>query len=117
MKQRSSLIEGFFAPETGTHIFTTTNSTIHLSPKMLAKNFGLKVNGDAFLSMAKSIDFSVVRKEAAKQNTLEALLFGQSGLLNDDMDNSYFQELKQCDKDRSTDSIEWEFMRLLGDRQ
>lgn len=62
--------------------------------KMLAKNFGLKVNGDAFLSMAKSMDFSVVRKEAAKQNQLEALLFGQAGLLNKHIENSYFKELR-----------------------
>ena len=30
--------------------------------KMLAKNFGLKVNGEAFFSMANVIDFSVIRK-------------------------------------------------------
>ena len=51
--------------------------------KMLAKNFGLKVNGDAFLSMANSIDFSIVRKLQNNQTALEALFFGQSGLLED----------------------------------
>lgn len=63
--------------------------------KMLAKNFGLKVNGDAFLSLAQSVDFSIVRKLTTNQTQLEALLFGQSGLLNDDVQNAYFQNLEK----------------------
>lgn len=59
--------------------------------KMLLKNFGLKINGDAFLSLANSIDFSVVRKLQNNVLDLEALLFGQSNLLTDTniMDNYY----------------------------
>src|SRR5690606_28383266 len=34
---------------------------------LLAKNFGLKVNGDAFSSIAASIDFSIMRKIWNKQ--------------------------------------------------
>ncbi len=63
--------------------------------KMLAKNFGLKVNGDAFLSLAQSVDFSIVRKLGSNQTQLEALLFGQSALLNDDVQNAYFQNLEK----------------------
>lgn len=61
--------------------------------KMLAKNFGLKVNGDAFLSLASSLDFSIIRKSQSNQQTLETLLFGQAGLLNADIQNGYFQSL------------------------
>ncbi|WP_445957225.1 DUF2851 family protein [Yeosuana sp.] len=61
--------------------------------KMLAKNFGLKVNGDAFLSMANSLDFSVIRKSKSNQTNLEALLFGQAGLLQGDIQESYFIDL------------------------
>lgn len=61
--------------------------------KMLAKNFGLKVNGDAFLSLANSVDFSIIRKLQSNQQTLESLLFGQSGLLSDDIQNGYYQGL------------------------
>tara|TARA_R110000868_G_scaffold27798_2_gene105030 strand:+ start:3102 stop:4373 length:1272 start_codon:yes stop_codon:yes gene_type:complete len=61
--------------------------------KMLAKNFGLKVNGDAFLSMANSLDFSVIRKAKSNQTNLEALLFGQAGLLQGDIQESYFIDL------------------------
>lgn len=63
--------------------------------KMLAKNFGLKVNGDAFLSMANSVDFSMVRKLQNNKMALEALFFGQSGLLEDDVQEPYYLNLKQ----------------------
>ncbi|WP_299556143.1 DUF2851 family protein [Seonamhaeicola sp.] len=62
--------------------------------KMLTKNFGLKVNGESFLSLAKSVDFSIIRKIQSNQLTLEALLFGQAGLLDNDIEDSYFLSLK-----------------------
>ena len=61
--------------------------------KMLAKNFGLKVNGDAFLSVASSLDFSIIRKLQSNVQDLEALLFGQSGLLEENNQNPYCKEL------------------------
>ena len=60
---------------------------------MLAKNFGLKVNGEAFYSIAKSIDFSLVRKTQYTIQFLEALFFGQAGLLEDDIQSAYYLEL------------------------
>jgi hypothetical protein len=62
--------------------------------KLLAKNFGLKVNGDSFLQLANSFDFSVFRKNQDKVENLEALLFGQSALLSNDFEDVYFQNLK-----------------------
>ncbi|TYB74536.1 DUF2851 family protein [Bizionia gelidisalsuginis] len=61
--------------------------------KLLCKNFGLKVNGDAFNSLANSIDFSVLRKQQSKVLSLEALLFGQAQLLDGDCQDPYFLEL------------------------
>src|SRR5690606_35246617 len=63
--------------------------------KLLAKNFGLKVNGDAFFSMANSFDFSVVRKMQSQPVQLEALFFGQSGLLDAQVENGYFLNLSK----------------------
>ena len=60
----------------------------------LAKSFGLKVNGDAFLSIAKSMDFSVIRKSQFQAHQLEALFFGQSGLLETEAQHAYVSELK-----------------------
>lgn len=63
--------------------------------KMMLKNFGLKVNGDPFLSLADSFDFSVLRKLQNNVLDLEALLFGQSGLLaDDDIEDGYYLDLK-----------------------
>ncbi len=61
--------------------------------KMLTKNFGLKVNGEAFLSLSNSFDFSVVRKQQSKIISLEALFFGQAGLLEEDIQDIYYLEL------------------------
>lgn len=61
--------------------------------RLLAKNFGLKVNGEAFLSMANSFDFTIVRKTQANAEQLEALFFGQAGILETDIQNAYYQNL------------------------
>ncbi len=61
---------------------------------MLAKNFGLKVNGYSFLSMANSFDFSVLRKTNSKVEDVEALFFGQCHLLQDEIHDDYYQLLK-----------------------
>ena len=61
---------------------------------MLAKNFGLNINGEAFLSMSQSFDFSIVRKLQSNQQELEALFLGQMGLMNADHQDRYFIDLK-----------------------
>ena len=62
--------------------------------QLLAKNFGLSVNGEAFLSVATSIDFSIVRKCSDSAENLEALFFGQAGLLEKTTEEPYFKELQ-----------------------
>lgn len=63
--------------------------------QMLAKNFGLNLNGDAFLSMAQSLDFLVIQKISQNNLQLEALLLGQSGLLEKQLNIPYFNQLKK----------------------
>ena len=62
--------------------------------KMLTKNFGLKVNGESFFSLAQSIDFSIIRKIQSNPQVLEAFLFGQAGLLEQDVEDAYYLDLK-----------------------
>ncbi len=62
---------------------------------LLSKNFGLKVNGEAFLSLAKSLDFSIVKKERFSLHTLSALLFGQAGFLSENIEVGYFKSLQK----------------------
>lgn len=64
--------------------------------KLLAKNFGSKVNGPYFLERAKQLDFSIARKTSNEPFQLEALLFGHFGLLNvSDCTDTYYLQLKK----------------------
>jgi len=63
--------------------------------QLLAKNFGLKVNGVAFLELAQSFNFSVLRKVRFDEEQLSALLFGQAGFLADEVEDSYYQQLQK----------------------
>ena len=62
---------------------------------LLARGFGLKVNGEAFLSLAQSLDFSTVQKCRNEPNQMEALFLGQSGILDKNNEDGYFQELRK----------------------
>lgn len=57
--------------------------------QMMARNFGTKVNGEAFQSLASSINFSVVRKCSSEPFRLEALLMGQAAILPQESFDSY----------------------------
>ncbi|MBL0685672.1 DUF2851 family protein [Aquimarina mytili] len=63
--------------------------------KLLAKNFGLKINGEAFLSLSHSFDFSVVQKCCESLNRLEALFLGQADLLMVKNETAYSRKLKE----------------------
>ena len=60
---------------------------------MLLKNFGGVVNGEAFLKMGETIDFSVVRKEKNNPLHLEALFLGQGNLLTGGYEEPYYKKL------------------------
>ena len=59
----------------------------------LAKNFGLNTNGAAFYAIAKSLPFSIVRKESFEVENLEALFFGRAKLLAEKYEDVYFKDL------------------------
>ncbi|MBU3714591.1 MAG: DUF2851 family protein [Ferruginibacter sp.] len=56
---------------------------------LLFKNFGMKVNGEAFLQIAKSIPYIIFLRHRKSLFQLEALLLGQSGLLNSVLNDDY----------------------------
>lgn len=60
---------------------------------LLAKNFGLNVNGDSFFQLAKAIPFSVLRKESFDVAYLEALFFGFANLFPKDPQDNYLKDL------------------------
>ena len=62
--------------------------------KSLAKNFGLKVNVEAFEIWSNSFPFDVLQKNQFDKVKVEALFFGQAGFLDDNFENDYYKQLK-----------------------
>ncbi len=57
--------------------------------RLIASNFGLKVNSDFFKRVAETLPVSVLAKHKSNLLQIEALLFGQAGLLNAEFDEKY----------------------------
>lgn len=62
---------------------------------MLARNFGLPQNADAFEAVAKSLPITILAKHKNQLIQTEALLLGQAGLLNNIFSETYPQMLKK----------------------
>lgn len=62
---------------------------------LLARNFGMNVNADAFEQIARSIPMTILAKHKHQVNQLEALLFGQAGLLKEKFAEDYPQMLQK----------------------
>ena len=56
---------------------------------LLARNFGIKVNADAFEEIAKSVPLNILAKHKNQIHQLEALLLGQASLLNEEFEEDY----------------------------
>ncbi|HEY5369866.1 MAG TPA: DUF2851 family protein [Hanamia sp.] len=56
---------------------------------LVAANFGLKVNSSMFRKIAQSLPLNILAKHKNNILQLEALLFGQSGLLDKEFDEKY----------------------------
>jgi hypothetical protein len=62
---------------------------------LLARNFGIKVNSDAFEKIAQSISINILAKHKNQIHQTEALLFGQAGLLENDLTEAYPKMLQK----------------------
>lgn len=56
---------------------------------LLAKNFGIKLNSVVFERIAQSVSISILAKHKDQIHQLEALLFGQAGLLDEAFTEDY----------------------------
>lgn len=63
--------------------------------QVLARNFGVKVNAEPFERLAKSLPLPILGKHKSNLFQIEALLFGQSGLLQDDFEDDYPKRLQK----------------------
>ncbi len=60
----------------------------------LARNFGFKTNGEAFEQLARILPLKILLKHIDSRFQLEALLYGQAGLLRKDYKDDYPRALK-----------------------
>lgn len=86
---------------------------------ILAKSFGFKTNALPFEMMARLTPLKLLAKYSSQLFQLEALLFGQSGLLDATCTDDYAQQLlkeynylKKIHSLKPVDKYLWKFMRL-----
>jgi hypothetical protein len=63
--------------------------------RQLSRNFGFNTNADAFELMAKSLPFQILSRHMNRIDQLEALLYGQSGMLLKNFEDNYPNTLKK----------------------
>ena len=86
----------------------------------LARNFGFSLNALPFESLAKSIPLNILLKHKDHLQQIEALLFGQAGMLPDEqIADTYYTELQKeyryLQKKYNLEPIDrflWKFLRL-----
>lgn len=84
-----------------------------------AANFGFKVNATPFLLLAQSLDINILAKHRENLLQIEALIFGQAGMLSADFKDEYPRELQReydyLSKKYRLKPIQshlWKFMRM-----
>ena len=61
---------------------------------LLCRNFGFKINNDAFELLGKSLSYSTLKKYADNPIQVESLLFGNAGLLDELFEDKYPKQLQ-----------------------
>jgi Protein of unknown function (DUF2851) len=77
------------------HFASTNNHWEETFWRMLATNFGIKVNAEAFEKIAESLPVSILAKHKNQIHQLEALLLGQANLLQGDFKEPYGKMLQR----------------------
>ncbi|OAV72381.1 hypothetical protein Barb6_01173 [Bacteroidales bacterium Barb6] len=62
---------------------------------VLTRNFGFGVNSNAFEQLARSLPFRCIQKQRNSYSQVEALLFGQAGMLDEAGDCAYYRLLQR----------------------
>lgn len=85
----------------------------------LARNFGVKVNAEPFERLAKSLPLLLLSKHKNSLFQIEALLFGQAGLLQENFEDDYPKQLQgeylflqKKYKLTPVQAVSWKFLRM-----
>ncbi len=107
------------AAEINSHFLNNKSDWEQTFYEFLARNFGFKVNGAPFQLLAKSLPLKILAKHKSDKFQIEALLYGQAGLLQASFTDEYPNKLKKeyefLSKKYLLKPIEshlWRFMRL-----
>jgi hypothetical protein len=87
--------------------------------RQLCRNFGFNTNADAFELLAKSLPFQIISKHIDRIDQLEAMIYGQAGMLvknyKDEYPNALKKEytfLKEKYGLKALDPKIWKFLRM-----
>ncbi|MDX1911055.1 MAG: DUF2851 family protein [Saprospiraceae bacterium] len=87
--------------------------------RLLARNFGLKINAEPFDALARTLPLRILAKHRSNLMQMEALLLGQAGLLQGDFTDEWPRFLKReyrhlANKYELTplEAGQWKFLRM-----
>jgi hypothetical protein len=110
LQQKAEIVEQIFEQNKGDWEETAY--------QLLARNFGFKLNSETFLRLAQNLPLKVLQKHRNNLTQIEAMLFGQAGLV--DKVDEYSEKLSQeydffaakfSLKTTQLGSHEWKFLR------
>ena len=61
---------------------------------VLCQSFGFKTNAPAFEMLGKALPYKILKKHADSHLQVSALIFGQAGMLDEELDDAYYQSLQ-----------------------
>jgi hypothetical protein len=110
LQQKAQIVEQIFEQNKGDWEETAY--------QLLARNFGFKLNSETFLRLAQNLPLKVLQKHRDNLTQIEAMFFGQAGLIEkaDDYSEKLSQEYdffaaKFSLKSSQLSSHEWKFLR------
>lgn len=87
--------------------------------ELLARNFGLKVNAEPFETLARQLPLNIVARHKNNLMQVEALVFGQAGLLEGEWADEYpknlareYRHLRRKFNLTPMEAAQWKFLRL-----
>ncbi len=103
----------------GRELDLTGNDFHEVFYRKLARNFGFNANADAFEALAASLPLRILSKRNNDLLQIEALLFGQAGLLSTELSGDYPEHLikeylflSRKHKLKPISPQRWKFMRM-----
>jgi len=61
---------------------------------MLCQSFGFKTNAPAFEMLGRTLPYKILKKHADSHLQIAALIFGQAGMLEEELEDDYYQSLQ-----------------------